>query len=125
METKTCTHCGTTHEKRGIYCSKKCTDAAYRLRKKEAAKEEPILSLETMSEVIEEAKEKVKEVITNVFNFKVRLYHSLKFVREKSYCASPGTPLVFEAITEVEGETVYRVRKGKRNYYVLGSEISQ
>jgi hypothetical protein len=123
METKTCTHCGTAHEKRGIYCSKKCNDAAYRLRKKEEVK--PILSLETMSEVIEEAKEKVKEVITSAFNFKVRLYHSLKFSREKSYCASPGTPLVFEPITEVEGETIYRVRKGKRNYYVLGSDINQ
>ena len=29
-----CITCGITHEKKGIYCSKKCTDKAYRDRKK-------------------------------------------------------------------------------------------
>jgi predicted nucleic acid-binding Zn ribbon protein len=29
-----CIICGTAHEKKGIYCSKKCTDKAYRDRKK-------------------------------------------------------------------------------------------
>jgi len=30
----TCVQCGVNHERKGMYCSKKCTDKAYRERKK-------------------------------------------------------------------------------------------
>lgn len=33
-----CIQCGVIHEKRGMYCSKRCTDKAYRERKKEKIK---------------------------------------------------------------------------------------
>jgi hypothetical protein len=29
-----CVQCGATHERKGMYCSKSCTDKAYRERKK-------------------------------------------------------------------------------------------
>jgi hypothetical protein len=62
---------------------------------------------------------KEKNIITKIISAPVRLFHSLKMVKEKSYCAQAGRELNFEQIDE----KVFRVKKGKRIYYASADEV--
>ena len=44
----TCPICSTEHERKGTYCSKKCTDKAYRERKKGSADAPPLVKRDTV-----------------------------------------------------------------------------
>ena len=47
-----CIQCGQEHEKRGAYCSKKCTDKAYRDRKAGKANALPILHTKPKEKIV-------------------------------------------------------------------------
>lgn len=48
----TCIQCGQEHNKRGVYCSKKCTDKAYRDRKAGKANALPILHTKPKEKIV-------------------------------------------------------------------------
>ena len=113
-----CSHCGAIHEKKGMYCSKKCTDAAYRARKKAAEVKEETKTSSTDPDVIVERFEKS-------FGFPVRLFWNRRLEPKNSSCAKAGTPLSFEQITKVGDRVIYRVRRGKRNFFTSSKEIEE
>ncbi len=111
-----CTQCGTLHDKKGIYCSKKCTDAAYRARKKAAA-------TVTVTETSTTDPDDVLEKFTKRFGFPVRLFWNKRLEKENSSCAKAGTTLEFEQISKKGGKVIYRVRRGKRNFFTSDKEL--
>ena len=113
-----CSHCGAIHEKKGMYCSKKCTDAAYRARKKASAVVEEVKTSITEPDSVVERFEKS-------FGFPVRLFWNRRLEPKNSSCAKAGTVLSFEQITKVGGRVIYRVRRGKRNFFTSSKEIEE
>jgi hypothetical protein len=107
-----CLHCGAIHERKSNYCSEKCTGAAYRAKKKGEA-----------TKVVDP--EVIVEKFTKAFGFPVRLYWSRRLEPENSSCAKAGTVLEFEQITRVSGRVIYRVRRGKRNFFTSSKEIEE
>lgn len=67
--------------------------------------------------------QKVVESFTKTFGFPVRLYWNRKIENDNSSCARPNTELTFEKIGEKDGEELYRVRRGKRNFFTTASEL--
>ena len=58
------------------------------------------------------------------FEHKVRLYKNLKLEKTNSYCASPGTTLVFEKIKEEDNKIVFRVRRtGRRTFFTTSDQL--
>ena len=58
------------------------------------------------------------------FDHKVRLYKNLKLEKTNSYCASPGTPLVFEKIKDENNQIVFRVRRtGRRTFFTTSANL--
>ena len=58
------------------------------------------------------------------FEHKVRLYRNLKLEKTNSYCASPGTTLVFEKIKEEDNKIVFRVRRtGRRTFFTTSAHL--
>ena len=58
------------------------------------------------------------------FEHKVRLYRNLKLEKTNSYCATPGTPLVFEKIKEEDNKIVFRVRRtGRRTFFTTSAHL--
>jgi hypothetical protein len=110
----TCTHCGDLHDKKGMYCSKKCTDAAYRARKKAST---------VVTETSTTDPDEVIEKFTKRFGFPVRLFWNKRLERENSSCAKAGTTLEFEQISKKGGRVIYRVRRGKRNFFTSDKEL--
>jgi hypothetical protein len=107
-------------------------DKAYRESKKAALTQEPEVTTPAVVAIVEfpEAKSKQKKIvvaklkkekniITKIISAPVRLFHSLKMNKEKSYCAQVGRELNFEQIDE----KVFRVKKGKRIYYASADEV--
>jgi hypothetical protein len=108
-------------------------DKAYRESKKASlAQEQEVETIPEIVAIVEfpEAKSKQKKIvvaklkkekniITKIISAPVRLFHSLKMNKEKSYCAAVGRELNFEQIDE----KVFRVKKGKRIYYASADEV--
>lgn len=67
--------------------------------------------------------EAVVESFTQAFGFPVRLYWNMRFEAENSSCAKAGTELSFESITTKGKQTIYRVRRGKRNFFTTSREL--
>ena len=111
-----CTNCGAIHERKGVYCSKRCSDAACRARKK-AGPTEPKASKTDPDVVVER--------FSQAFGFPVRLYWNRRLEPKNSSCAKAGTLLEFEQITKVGGKIIYRVRRGKRNFFTSSREIEE
>ena len=60
------------------------------------------------------------------FAHKVRLYKNLKLEKTNSYCASPGTTLVFEKIKNEDNHIVFRVRRtGRRTFFTTSAQLQQ
>lgn len=57
------------------------------------------------------------------FEHKVRLFKNLKLEITNSYCASPGTVLKFEKLTNNDNTIVYRVRRTGRRTFFTTSEF--
>ena len=58
------------------------------------------------------------------FTHKVRLYRNLKLEKTNSYCATPGTTLVFEKIKNEDNTTVFRVRRtGRRTFFTTSAHL--
>ena len=57
------------------------------------------------------------------FEHKVRLFKNLKLEITNSYCASPGTVLKFEKLTNDDNTIVYRVRRTGRRTFFTTSEF--
>ena len=58
------------------------------------------------------------------FEHKVRLYRNLKLEKTNSYCASPGTTLVFEKIKEEDNKIIFRVRRtGRRTFFTTSNQL--
>ena len=57
------------------------------------------------------------------FEHKVRLFKNLKLEITNSYCASPGTLLKFEKLTNNDNTIVYRVRRTGRRTFFTTSEF--
>jgi hypothetical protein len=101
-----------------MYCSKKCTDAAYRARKKASVVVGEVKTSTTEPDVVVERFEKS-------FGFPVRLFWNRRLEAKNSSCAKAGTVLSFEQITKVGGRVIYRVRRGKRNFFTSSKEIEE
>lgn len=106
-------------------------DREYRARKK-AEKLASETSSTSKPEVVaikkKETTKKEKSVVetfTETFGFPVRLYWNRNIEEENSSCARPNTELTFEKIGEVKGEDLYRVRRGKRNFFTVKSELAE
>jgi hypothetical protein len=96
-------------------------DKAYRERKKAAVSAtsvEPIEGSRTDPDVVVES-------FTKTFGFPVRLFWNRRLEAANSSCAKAGTTLSFEQITNRGGRVIYRVRRGKRNFYTSDSEIKE
>lgn len=138
---KKCVICGTEHNRNSDYCSKACGDKAYRLRKKaetvaaRPAETEtvPVKVKKETNPVIKTPKgetpkvEKIKSekapatVVTRTFDHPVRLFWNRRFEEKNSSCAKAGVELSFETISE----GVYRVRRGKRNFFTNDEELAK
>jgi hypothetical protein len=82
---------------------------AYRARKKAKAETENWLELDKFE---------------MSFTHKVRLFKNLKLEITNSYCASPGTVLKFEKLTNNDNTIVYRVRRtGRRTFFTTNQEL--
>ena len=58
------------------------------------------------------------------FEHKVRLYRNLKLEKTNSYCATPGTTLVFEKIKNEDNTIVFRVRRtGRRTFFTTSAHL--
>lgn len=96
-------------------------DKAYRERKKTSADTptlEPVKGSRTDPDV-------VVATFTKTFGFPVRLFWNRRLEAVNSSCAKAGTKLNFEQITNRGGRVIYRVRRGKRNFYTSDSEIKE
>jgi len=111
-----CLQCGAIHERKSSYCSVRCSGAAHRAKKKG---EEP-----SVNPVVPDP-DAIVQKFTAAFGFPVRLYWSRRLEATNSSCAKAGTVLDFEQITRVGGTVVYRVRRGKRNFFTSSKEIDQ
>ncbi len=59
------------------------------------------------------------------FEHKIRLFKNLKLEISNSYCASPGTVLKFERISNEDNLIVFRVRRtGRRTFFTTSEELS-
>ena len=84
-------------------------DKAYRERKKAKAQSQDWMNLDKFE---------------MSFEHKVRLFKNLKLETSNSYCASPGTVLVFEKLTSNNNTIVYRVRRtGRRTFFTTNQEL--
>ena len=93
-------------------------DKAYRERKKAASAEEATMGSRTDPDV-------VVATFTKKFGFPVRLFWNRRLEPVNSSCAKAGTTLSFEQITNRGGRVIYRVRRGKRNFFTSDSEIKE
>jgi hypothetical protein len=60
------------------------------------------------------------------FEHKVRLFKNLKLEKTNSYCASPGTVLTFEKISNNDNTIVYRVRRtGRRTFFTTSAHLQE
>ena len=58
------------------------------------------------------------------FEHKVRLYRNIKLEKTNSYCATPGTTLVFEKIKNEDNTIVFRVRRtGRRTFFTTSAHL--
>lgn len=119
---------------------KAASDKAYRERKKlgivgrpAEADEAPVKAAKVVKVVKpKEVKVKVKESttekeviasFTQTFGFPVRLFWNQRIEDENSSCAKPGTELTFEEMGKKDEDTLYRVRRGKRNFFTTAKEL--
>jgi len=116
---------------------KAASDKAYRERKKaglvgrsaEVAEAPKAKAKVKVVKPLKEAKEKVskeQEVVnsfTQTFGFPVRLYWNQRIEEVNSSCAKPGTELTFEEMGKKGKQTLYRVRRGKRNFFTTSGEL--
>ena len=59
------------------------------------------------------------------FEHKIRLFKNLKLEITNSYCASPGTVLKFERISNEDNLIVFRVRRtGRRTFFTTSEELA-
>jgi hypothetical protein len=107
---------------------KSAYDKEYRKRKKAGIVARPVSEVESVKEekitAIKKAK-KIKSTFEKVFDFPVRLYWNMRMEKETSSCAKAGTTLSFEEIKKKDKVIAYRVRRGKRNFFTLSSEIKK
>jgi hypothetical protein len=105
-------------------------DKAYRERKKmgivaravEAPAEKPAKTAKPKKEAKPTA-ESVGESFTKTFGFPVRLYWNQRIEDVNSSCAKPGTELTFEEMGKKGKDTLYRVRRGKRNFFTTSKDL--
>jgi hypothetical protein len=116
---------------------KAASDKAYRERKKsgivarptetdEAPKAAKVVKVVKAKEVkVKEAttEKEVIESFTKTFGFPVRLFWNQRIEDENSSCAKPGTELTFEEMGKKDEDTLYRVRRGKRNFFTTSKEL--
>jgi hypothetical protein len=58
------------------------------------------------------------------FEHKIRLFKNLKLEITNSYCASPGTVLKFEKLTNEDNIIVFRVRRtGRRTFFTTSEHL--
>ena len=107
-------------------------DKAYRERKKlglvgRPVEEAPVAtkSVKEKTKKAEEAPtaESVAESFTKTFGFPVRLFWNQRIEDVNSSCAKPGTELTFEEMGKKGKATLYRVRRGKRNFFTTSKEL--
>jgi hypothetical protein len=96
-------------------------DKAYR-QKKKASKEVELLDPGDSSTTDPES---LVETFTKTFGFPVRLFWNRRLEEKNSSCAKAGTSLTFEQISNRGGQVIYRVRRGKRNFFTSDSEIKE
>lgn len=104
-------------------------DKAYRERKKAGivgrsaeVAPEPVKAKKAKKEEKPTA-ESVAESFTQTFGFPVRLYWNQRIEEVNSSCAKPGTELTFEEMGKKGKATLYRVRRGKRNFFTTSKEL--
>jgi hypothetical protein len=107
-------------------------DKAYRERKKAGlvgrpVEEAPVATkpAKVKTKKVEAAPtaESVAESFTKTFGFPVRLYWNQRIEEVNSSCAKPGTELTFEEMGKKGKSTLYRVRRGKRNFFTTSKEL--
>jgi len=105
-------------------------DKAYRERKKAGLVARPIETVEAPAKA-KPAKakketptaEQVEGTFTKTFGFPVRLYWNQRIEEVNSSCAKPGTELTFEEMGTKGKATLYRVRRGKRNFFTTSTDL--
>ena len=117
---------------------KAASDKAYRERKKSgivarpAETDEAPVKAAKVVKVVKPKEVKVKEAttekeviasFTQTFGFPVRLFWNQRIEDENSSCAKPGTELTFEEMGKKDEDTLYRVRRGKRNFFTTAKEL--
>lgn len=104
-------------------------DKAYRERKKAGLVGRPVEEVVEQPSKTKSKKEKnvteesVSESFTKTFGFPVRLYWNQRIEDVNSSCAKPGTELTFEEMGKKGKATLYRVRRGKRNFFTTSKEL--
>jgi hypothetical protein len=109
---------------------KAASDKAYRERKKAGLVGRPIETVEAPAKA-KPAKAKkeaptaaqVESAFTKTFGFPVRLYWNQRIEEVNSSCAKPGTELTFEEMGTKGKATLYRVRRGKRNFFTTSTDL--
>lgn len=76
---------------------------------------------------VEKAPKEKKEIVSVIkkFDFPVRLFWNRRFEANNSSCAKAGVELSFEEISNDGNEIVYRVRRGKRNFFANSVELAK
>ena len=124
--------------------NKAASDKAYRERKKAEAiaarvqeapamEEEVIVvpTAEAEPSIIEAALEAIElpegevPAITRTIENPVRLFWNRRFENVNSSCAKPGSVLSFEEISREDDNVIYRVRRGKRNFFANSIELAK
>jgi len=107
-------------------------DKAYRERKKAGLVGRPVdeapvdtkpVKVKTKKAEAAPTAESVAESFTKTFEFPVRLYWNQRIEDVNSSCAKPGTELTFEEMGKKGKATLYRVRRGKRNFFTTSKEL--
>ena len=86
----------------------------------------PVKAVVTKAPVVKKTVEKIATVgFARKFDIPVRLFWNKAFETKNSSCAKPGTELTFEVIEEKGTDKIYRVRRGKRNFFTNTEELKK
>ena len=124
----TCIQCGEEHEKRGAYCSKRCTDKAYRDRKSGKANALPIID--------RKPKEKIEVIIPQETGPKLKWCNfcgaSLDESHMLQFCNEEHQKNYYTAITlggtlklRIDGRTTIETKKYDRVQELIESLLKR
>lgn len=125
----TCIQCGGEHDKKGVYCSKRCTDKAYRDRKSGKTNALPIIERQAKTKPVKfiiPKEEGTKLKWCNFCGASIEYSHMLQFCNETHQENYYRTISVGGALKlRIDGRTIIETKKYERVQELIESLLSR